>query len=95
MRLPLLPVPTEGLSVRHLGLMAADVSEGDDPTTPYDAGIVVRSVRPDGPAGRIGILRGYVIHVLGAYQIRHMDDLLVFHTVFGKTVPDIIQRRQQ
>jgi S1-C subfamily serine protease len=77
-RLPLLPVPTDTLSDEHLGLLAADVGEEDEPAASYDAGVVVRTVRPDGPAGRIGIHPGDVILALGAYQIRHMDDLLVF-----------------
>jgi serine protease Do len=71
----LLPVPTDELSLEHLGMQCADVAD-------YEAGVVVRAVRPEGPAAKIGLRVGDVVIGLGAgqnlWQIRNTDDLLIF-----------------
>ncbi|MHC5011560.1 MAG: PDZ domain-containing protein, partial [Planctomycetota bacterium] len=79
-RLMHLPVPTESLSDRHLGLVASDVSdqENREYQLRFDAGVVVQSVREGGPADRIGVRPGDLVIGLGSYRIRHSDDLLVF-----------------
>jgi serine protease Do len=76
----LLPVPTAGLSDEHLGFEAEDVSdeENRERELAFDAGVVVREVRKDGPAARIGMRAGDVVKALGSYRIRHSDDLLLF-----------------
>jgi S1-C subfamily serine protease len=66
----LVPVPTEALSDEHLGLVAADVPD-------VEAGVVVRRLRPGGPAAAIGVKVGDVILGLGGRRIYNTDDLLV------------------
>ena len=70
----LLPVPTDELSEEHFGMQCSDVAD-------YEAGVVVRSIRPGGPAAKIGLRVGDVVLGLGAgdmLRIRNTDDLLVF-----------------
>ena len=73
-------VPTDQLSAKHLGFVAADVTdqENREQRLAFDAGVVVRSRLPDSPAARIGIEPGDLIVGLGTYRIRHSDDLLLF-----------------
>ena len=91
----LLPVPTASLSTLHLGFEADDVSdeENRERQLPFDAGVVVRKVRPDGPAARIGMKPGDVVVGLGTYRIRHVDDLLVFLQYVG--AGDLVKVRIQ
>jgi len=76
----LVPVPTDALSARHLGFVAADVSdeENREQRIAFDSGVVVKEIRPDGPAARIGLEVGDLVIGLGTYRIRHSDDLLLF-----------------
>lgn len=69
--IPLAPIPTDQLARQHLGLEVADVPD-------YEAGVVIRSLRPEGPAAQRGLQVGDVIKGLGPWKIRHSDDLLLF-----------------
>ncbi|MFV1958074.1 MAG: PDZ domain-containing protein, partial [Planctomycetota bacterium] len=79
-RVPLLPVPSRILSERLLGLVAADVGDGESRgrNLAFDSGIVVQRVRPGGPAAKIRVRPGDLIIALGSYRIRNSDDLLLF-----------------
>ncbi len=74
------PVPTDRLSAKHLGFVAADVSdkENREQRLAFDAGVVVRTLLPESPAARIGLEAGDLVVGLGTYRIRHSDDLLLF-----------------
>ncbi len=81
----LLPVPTDALSDRRLGFVADDVGEKEnlDQQLAFDAGALVREVRPGGPASRIGLRQGDLVVGLGDRRIRNTDDLLLFLQLVG------------
>jgi S1-C subfamily serine protease len=74
------PVPTGQLAARHLGLEFVDVDEAvsREANIPLDAGVLVRAVRPGGPAARVRLKPNDLIVGLGTYKIRNSDDLLLF-----------------
>lgn len=85
--LALTPVPTDALSLEHLGLLASDVAA-------YEGGVVVRSVEAGGPAERLGLRTGDVIRALGSWRVRHTDDLLVFlQMVKSDDLVDVVAQR--
>lgn len=69
-RVPLAPVPTERLSVHHLGFTAEDTGEF--------SGVVVTDVRPGGPGDKMHLQRSDIIEGLGPWEIRSTEDLLMF-----------------
>lgn len=76
--LPLEAPPTERLAWERIGIKADEVTPELRQQTgyPVGSGILVREVRPDGPAGRVGIEPGDLILQLGAQTLREAEDLL-------------------
>ena len=68
--LQLAPVPTSRLSAQHLGFVAEDTGESN--------GVLVTSVRDDGPASRMHLQAQDRIYALGDWEIRNTEDLLLF-----------------
>jgi S1-C subfamily serine protease len=64
------PVPTDRLSVHHLGFEAEDTGESN--------GVIVKAVRDGGPAARMQLQPGDRIYALGDWEIRNTEDLLLF-----------------
>ena len=83
----LVPLPTVALSEEQLGLVAADLPD-------FEAGVVVRRVRPGGPAAKVGVKVGDVIVGLGGRRIYNTDDLLVLlqNVSAGDLVTVVVQR---
>ena len=69
-RVPLRSVPTDKLSLAHLGLVAQDTGESN--------GVIVVSVREGGPAERMKLRPKDLIQGLGPYTIENTEDLLMF-----------------
>lgn len=85
--LPLAPVPTDDLSLEHLGFRGGDAAD-------YQGGVLVKSVRPGGPAATAGLRPGDIVLGLGMWRLRHTDDLLVFVQMVapGDLVDVLVQR---
>jgi serine protease Do len=81
------PVPTDDLSLRHLGVVVGDIDD-------YEAGLLVQEVRPDGPAAKVGLEPQDVILSLGNYVMRNRDDLLTLlqHVQRGDLIPVKVRR---
>ena len=69
-RLTLQPLPTDRLSLKHLGFTAKDTGDS--------AGVMVDTVRPDGPAVRMKLRPEDMVYGLGEWKIRNTEDLLMF-----------------
>ncbi|MDF1700023.1 MAG: trypsin-like peptidase domain-containing protein [Planctomycetota bacterium] len=70
LRLVLQPVPTNRLSAKHLGFTAEDTGESN--------GVLVASIKPEGPAARMNMRPKDRIFALGGWEIRNTEDLLLF-----------------
>jgi serine protease Do len=70
--------PTERLAWERIGLKAEEVTPELREQTgyPVGSGILVREVREDGPAARVGVEPGDLILLLGAQNLRESEDLL-------------------
>ena len=78
---PLELLPTNELSDRLLGFVATDAEDEElrRLNLPLDAGVIVRQVRPEGPAARMRLQPGdLIVGYGGDRRFRHSDDLLIF-----------------
>ena len=73
-RVPLKAVPTPFLSAQHLGFVARDTADSN--------GVIVTSVRNDGPAAKMKLKPNDLVFALGPqndpWKIRNTEDLLLF-----------------